>query len=104
MATHETSPHPSQHSVWGDETEVVRLALDWAARRVVRPIDPKTTAHPAAELRAAAGRTITRPGSGGPRRCGSSPRFEPATRAQDDPMNLAYVPSAPTGPPSPSNW
>jgi len=92
MATHETT-----HSVWGDESDVVRLALEWAARRVVRPSDPKTTAHPAAELRAAAGQTITPAGIGGAEALRVFAEvLEPATRAQDDPMNLAYVPSAPT--------
>ena len=87
----------STSDVWGDETEVVRLALDWAARRVVRPTDPKSTAHPASELRAAAGRTITPAGIGGAAALRVFAEvLEPATRAQDDPMNLAYVPSAPT--------
>ena len=53
------------HEVWGDEDEVVRAAVDWAAGRVVRPTDSKTTARPASELAAAAGRTVTPAGIGG---------------------------------------
>ena len=83
--------------VWGDEYRVVREAMDWAARRVVRETDPKTTARSAAELRVAAGTTVCPDGIGGE----AALRvfvdvLVPATRSQDDPMNLAYVPSAPT--------
>ncbi len=85
------------HEVWGDETELVRVALEWAGQRVARPTDSKTTARPASELAAAAGRTVTPAGIGG----GEALRvfreiLLPATRSQDDPMNLAYIPSAPT--------
>ena len=87
----------STAEVWGDEYRVVREAMDWAARRVVRETDPKTTAHSAGELRQAAGPTVCPEGIGG---LAALQVFfevlEPATRAQDDPMNLAYVPSAPT--------
>ncbi|WP_310526253.1 pyridoxal-dependent decarboxylase [Nocardioides sp.] len=83
--------------VWGDEYRVVREAMDWAEARVVRETDPKTTARSAEELREAAGQTVCAEGIGGH----AALRLfidvlEPATRAQDDPMNLAYVPSAPT--------
>ncbi|WP_349897785.1 pyridoxal phosphate-dependent decarboxylase family protein [Parafrigoribacterium soli] len=85
------------HSVWGDESEVVQLALDWAARRVVRHTDPMSTARPASELAADAGATITADGIGGEAALRVFDRvLEPATRSQDDPMNLAYVPAAPT--------
>jgi glutamate/tyrosine decarboxylase-like PLP-dependent enzyme len=83
--------------VWGDEGEVVRAAVEWAAGRVVRPTDSKTTARPASELAAAAGRSVTPAGIGGTealRVFGDV--LLPATRSQDDPMNLAYIPSAPT--------
>jgi glutamate/tyrosine decarboxylase-like PLP-dependent enzyme len=84
-------------SFWGDERDAVAGVLAWAAHRVVSPSDPKTTARPASELAAAAGRTVTPDGIGWQAALGV---FEnvlvPATRAQDDPMNLAYIPSAPT--------
>ena len=88
---------PAPPGPWGDESGAVRLALEWAAQRVVRPSDPKSTARPASELTAAAGRTVTRGGIGAE---AAMRVFDevlvPATRAQDDPMNLAYVPAAPT--------
>jgi glutamate/tyrosine decarboxylase-like PLP-dependent enzyme len=83
--------------VWGDETEIVKMSMDWAAKRVVRPSDPKSTARPASELAAEAGVTITPSGIGA--RAAMQIFDEvlvPATRAQDDPMNLAYIPAAPT--------
>ena len=54
----------TNHAVWGDEAEVVRLALEWTAQRVVRNADPWTTAHPETELAAAAGKTIVPGGIG----------------------------------------
>jgi glutamate/tyrosine decarboxylase-like PLP-dependent enzyme len=84
-------------SVWGDETEIATQAVMLAASRISKHSDPKTTARPASELAAAAGKTITRGGLGGTEVLRI---FEdiiaPATRAQDDPMNLAYIPAAPT--------
>ncbi len=83
--------------IWGDETEIATAAVGLAARRISRHSDPKTTARPASELAAATGPTITRGGLGGAEVLRI---FEdilaPATRAQDDPMNLAYIPAAPT--------
>jgi glutamate/tyrosine decarboxylase-like PLP-dependent enzyme len=90
--------HPVDlESVWGDETPVVEQAIDWVRKRVVRPSDPKTTARPAAELAAATGPTITADGIGGDRALRIFDEIlAPATRAQDDPLMLAYVPAAPT--------
>jgi len=83
--------------VWGDEYRVVREAMDWAEARVVRETDPKTTARSIEELREAAGQTVCAAGIGGLAALRVFVEvLEPATRAQDDPMNLAYVPSAPT--------
>ena len=85
------------HSVWGDESDIVKLALDWTAQRVVRHTDPMSTARPASELAADSGRTITPSGIGGEAALRVFDRvLEPATRSQDDPMNLAYIPAAPT--------
>ena len=71
--------------------------MDWAEARVVRETDPKTTARSAEELREAAGQTVCAAGIGGLAALRVfKDVLEPATRAQDDPMNLAYVPSAPT--------
>jgi glutamate/tyrosine decarboxylase-like PLP-dependent enzyme len=89
---------PEEAEVWGDEQEAVAGVLRWVADRVARSSDPKTTARPASELAAAAGRTVTGQGIGWRRALDVFDRvLVPATRAQDDPMNLAYIPSAPTG-------
>ena len=58
---------------------------------------PRRPLGPSAELRQTVGTTMCPEGIGGP----AALRvfvdvLEPATRSQDDPMNLAYVPSAPT--------
>ena len=83
--------------VWGDETEIVKMSMEWAGRRVVRPSDPKSTARPASELAAAAGVMITPGGIGAEAALRIFDEvLVPATRAQDDPMNLAYIPAAPT--------
>ena len=82
---------------WGDESGTVDAVLAWTAERVVHSGDPKTTARPASELAAAAGRTSTPSGIGGAEALRIFDEvLAPATRSQDDPMNLAYVPSAPT--------
>jgi glutamate/tyrosine decarboxylase-like PLP-dependent enzyme len=88
---------PERNDIWGDESAVVQGTLDWAAGRVVRPSDPKSTPRPASDLARAAGRTITADGIGGEAALRVFDEvLVPATRAQDDPMNLAYIPSAPT--------
>ncbi len=88
---------PSEHAIWGDESEVVQLALDWTAQRVVRHTDPLTTARSASELAAAAGPTIVPGGIGGAEALRIFDEvLEPATRSQDDPLNLAYIAAAPT--------
>ncbi|WP_158239457.1 aminotransferase class V-fold PLP-dependent enzyme [Brachybacterium sp. UMB0905] len=89
--------HLPPSPVWGDEREAVNLALGWAAAHATTPSDPKTTARSAEELQAEVGETITAGGIGAPR---AMQLFDevllPATRASDDPMNLAYIPAAPT--------
>ena len=84
-------------SVWGDEAEIAAAAVALASRRISKPSDPKTTARPASELMADAGQTITPEGIGADE---ALRIFEdviaPATRAQDDALNLAYIPAAPT--------
>jgi glutamate/tyrosine decarboxylase-like PLP-dependent enzyme len=88
---------PLADPIWGDESAVAHEVLSWARARVVSPSDPKSTARPATSLAADAGRTITPGGIGGPAALRIFDQvLAPATRAQDDPMNLAYIPSAPT--------
>lgn len=89
--------HREPSEIWGDEREAVSLALRWAAEHTTVATDPKTTARSAAELEAAVGETITADGIGAAR---AMELFDqvllPATRAAEDPMNLAYIPAAPT--------
>jgi glutamate/tyrosine decarboxylase-like PLP-dependent enzyme len=89
-------PTPGE-SVWGDESEVVAAVLEWVGGHVGRGTDPTTTARPAAALAGATGPTVTPEGIGAAR---ALQLFDevlvPATRAQEDPLNLAYIPSAPT--------
>lgn len=87
----------TEHAIWGDESEVVQRAIDWTAQRVVRHTDPLTTARSATELATAAGPTVTPQGIGGVEALRIFDEvLEPATRSQDDPLNLAYIPAAPT--------
>ncbi len=97
MTTTRTQPPTARTSTWGDESPGVDAVLAWTAHRLAGSTDPLTTARPAAELAAQTGRTITPSGIGAERALGLfTDVLLPATRAQDDPMNLAYVPSAPT--------
>jgi glutamate/tyrosine decarboxylase-like PLP-dependent enzyme len=92
-----TSEGPLARVVWGDETDIARDVFDWASNRVVDATDPKSTARPASDLAVAAGTTITARGIGGRAALEVFERIlAPATRSQDDPMNLAYIPAAPT--------
>src|SRR3954451_4471200 len=98
MTPDHNRPRPTPgESVWGDESPAVDAVLDWVGGHVARGTDPTTTARPAAALMAATGRTVTAEGIGYPR---ALELFEsvlvPATRSQEDPLNLAYIPSAPT--------
>ncbi|MDO5701666.1 MAG: aminotransferase class V-fold PLP-dependent enzyme [Bowdeniella nasicola] len=83
--------------IWGDESEAVNTALTWAVHRTVVASDPKATARDAADLARDVGQTITKDGIGARR---AMELFDtvalPASRAPDDPYNLAYIPSAPT--------
>ncbi len=83
--------------IWGDETPDVDRAIEWVRRRMVRPTDPTTTARAASELAAEAGPTVTAQGIGGEEALRIFDEIlAPATRPQDDPLNLAYIPAAPT--------
>ncbi len=89
--------HGEPHAVWGDESEVVRLALEWTAGRVVRHTDPLATARSSTELAKAAGPSVVPAGIGAREALRIFAEvLEPATRAQDDPLNIAYIAAAPT--------
>ncbi|MFV0464382.1 MAG: pyridoxal phosphate-dependent decarboxylase family protein [Nostocoides sp.] len=88
---------PTSHPIWGDESLTAYEVVGWANSRVVSPSDPKSTARAASELTAQAGPTVTPDGIGGHAAMNIFANIlVPATRAQDDPMNLAYIPAAPT--------
>ena len=89
-------------SVWGDEQEAVEAAQKWAREYTALAFDPKSTARPAHELTAEIHErlghsVITEQGLGHEKVLKIfTDILVPATRAADDPMNLAYIPSAPT--------
>ncbi|TNM41970.1 aminotransferase class V-fold PLP-dependent enzyme [Nocardioides albidus] len=83
--------------IWGDERRVTEAAVKIASARISSPSDPKATARPISALRADAGTTITPAGIGVDQAFSVfQDVIAPATRAQDDPLNLAYIPAAPT--------
>ena len=98
MTTHDNGLMPAaEDPFWGDERPAVDGVLEWVAHRVTGSSDPKATARPASELAAAAGRSVTSDGIGWEAALDVFDRvLVPATRAQDDPLNLAYIPAAPT--------
>ncbi len=94
------SNEPESSEPWGDESEVgpARTGVDRAARAAPRRAPHDRAARQRAG-RSGVERTV---GAGGNRRrrrrCGCTPRCsQPATRSpKDDPLNLAYIPAAPT--------
>ena len=82
---------------WDYDEDLARQVLTWTEERLRRDPSPFTGARPRDELEAAAGETVTEGG------LGFDEAFRvftdvlvPATRAQDHPLNLAYIPNAPT--------
>ncbi|KND40529.1 pyridoxal phosphate-dependent decarboxylase family protein [Streptomyces stelliscabiei] len=83
--------------LWGDEDEVVATAMGYAWRRIMQAPDQVASARPAKDLAVAAGTAITPLGMGGSAALRLFDQvLAPATRAQNGPTNLAYVPAAPT--------
>lgn len=88
---------PSMHE-WDDETNLfAHSVIGYAIERLRLPKDTQWGAHPADVLRAALDHVITPDGVGG---LEALRVFRdvllPACRPMDDPMNLAYVPTAPS--------
>lgn len=76
---------------------LIDAVIDWSYRRIVGGEDPMTGARPASELAAALDGSISPDGIGGHEALKRwAHTIVPATRAMGDPMNLAYVPAAPT--------
>jgi len=87
----------SMHN-WDDETDLFsHSVIGYAIERLRTPKDKRWGAHPAEELQHAIEHAITQDGSGG---LEALRLFRdvlmPACRPMDDPMNLAYVPTAPS--------
>lgn len=83
---------------WDDETNLfAHSVIGYAIERLRLPKPPHWGAHPAGELNAAIEHAITAGGAGG---LEALRLFRdvlmPACRPMDDPMNLAYVPTAPS--------
>jgi len=82
---------------WPHDERLLRSVMDWSWRRIVGGQDPQARARPAHELAADLGDTVVPEGIGGHEALRLFTQvMVPATRAQDNPMNLAYVPAAPT--------
>lgn len=82
---------------WPRDESLLRSVVEWSFDRIVGGQDPMTAARPPDELLAQIGQTVTREGLGGTEALRLFTEvLVPATRAQDDPMNLAYVAAAPT--------
>ncbi|MDK7741582.1 pyridoxal phosphate-dependent decarboxylase family protein [Helcobacillus massiliensis] len=98
MSNSNTDKYPRPvSSVWGDETAAVDAAQNWARRHTALANDPKSTARQAESLAADVGATITEDGIGHAEAMRIFDEvLHPATRSADDPMNLAYIPGAPT--------
>lgn len=87
----------SMHT-WDNETDLFTHAvIGYAIERLRLPKDPKWGACPATELDAALSRALRPEGAGGLEALRIfRDVLMPACRPMDDPMNLAYVPTAPS--------
>lgn len=88
---------PSRERFFDVDHDVLEAAFDWSRRRIVEGEDPETGAAPAPVLEQDLAGSVCADGIGGHE---ALRRFTDtilnATRAQGEPMNLAYVPGAPT--------
>ncbi len=96
MVTNSAVPRGENRFFWFDDAAIDAI-LGWSANRIRRGPDPETGARPASELAQLLSGSIGADGIGSTE---ALRRFRevivPSVRAQDDPMNLAYVPAAPT--------
>ncbi|MFM2079086.1 MAG: hypothetical protein RJA49_2976, partial [Actinomycetota bacterium] len=88
---------PSMHEWDADTNLFAHSVIGYAIERLQLPKDPHWGAHPAAELEAVLAPTVTPAGVGGLEALRVfRDLLMPACRPMDDPMNLAYVPTAPS--------
>lgn len=85
-----------ENKFWGDESQAVDFALDWAEKRTFTGSDPDTTALDADILSIKVGQTITEDGLGAEKAMELYKDLIKSTRSSDSPMNFAHIPSAPT--------
>ena len=82
---------------WPHDEQLLRSVMDWSRRRIAGGQDPMARARPVHELREALGDTVVPGGIGGHEALRLFTQVVvTATRAQDNPMNLAFIPAAPT--------
>ncbi|HAZ36002.1 MAG TPA: aspartate aminotransferase family protein, partial [Acidimicrobiaceae bacterium] len=82
---------------WPHDEQLLRSVMDWSRHRIAGGQDPMARARPVHELREALGDTVVPGGIGGHEALRLFTQVVvTATRAQDNPMNLAFIPAAPT--------
>ena len=82
---------------WPHDEELLQSVMDWSSSRITGGQDPLARARPAHQLREELGDTVVPGGIGGHEALRLFTEVVvTATRAQDNPMNLAFIPAAPT--------
>ena len=82
---------------WPHDEQLLESVMDWSRRRIAGGQDPMARARPAHELHEDLGDTVVAGGIGGHEALRLFTQVVvTATRAQDNPMNLAFIPAAPT--------
>lgn len=91
------TPTPDRQRFFDIDHDVLEAAFEWSRRRILDGDDPETGAAPAPVLDEALSGSVCSDGIGGGEALRRfSETIVTATRAQGEPMNLAYVPGAPT--------
>jgi len=82
---------------WQLDQALIRSVMNWSMRRLVKGMDKRALVLSSTELAGDLGETVVPAGIGGDEALRLfSEVIVPASRVQDNPMNLAYVPAAPT--------
>jgi glutamate/tyrosine decarboxylase-like PLP-dependent enzyme len=98
MADPRVMTDPTMMHAWSERTDILASSLvGYAVERVRLAKNPKWGARPSSELNAELSETITPEGVGGHETLRIfRDLLVPSCRPMDDPLNLAYVPTAPT--------